>query len=294
MSDHARIELDGQAFEAPLIIGTENEKAFDVSNLRKEAGYITYDPGYANTGSVKSDITFIDGEEGVLRYRGYPIEELAERSDFIETAYMLIYGDLPNQAELDHFRESITRHTLLRELDLAEADAINFAAMNAQVIRPSAQGINPYFIGLKIFEALEQQYGQAFLFEVREMHNDLSFLGNYLTKDIIEQMDLYLYGKKDDKYFITTKEWEKIKAKMLHQRVNGGFPYLVVLDGDYNNNGELYIRHQHEGTDLDRHYVKKTLPYVRFLWGKPVHLETVRKGKMKRYTCTKENEVLVS
>jgi citrate synthase len=115
MTDHARIEIDGQTFEAPVLVGTENERAIDISDLRSKTGYITYDPGYANTGSAKSAITFIDGEAGILRYRGYPIEQLAERSNFVETCYLLIYGELPTANELEEFRDNITRHTLLHE-----------------------------------------------------------------------------------------------------------------------------------------------------------------------------------
>jgi citrate synthase len=115
MSEHARIELDGRVIDAPVIVGTENEKAIDVRSLRNETGYITYDVGYANTGSVKSAITYIDGEHGILRYRGYPIEQLAEHSNFIETSYLLIYGELPTAEEVQRFRRNITLHTLLRE-----------------------------------------------------------------------------------------------------------------------------------------------------------------------------------
>jgi citrate synthase len=115
MTDHARIEFDGESFGSPLIVGTEGERAIDVTKLRSETGVITYDPGYPNTGACKSAITFIDGERGILRYRGYPIEQLAEKSDFIETSYLLINGELPNAAQLDEFREHITHHTLLHE-----------------------------------------------------------------------------------------------------------------------------------------------------------------------------------
>jgi citrate synthase len=115
MTDQVRIEFDGQLFDAPLIVGTENERAVDVTRLRSQTGLITYDPGYANTGSTKSAITFVDGEKGILRYRGYPIEQLAEHSDFLETSYLLIYGELPTRPQLEYFREQITYHTLLHE-----------------------------------------------------------------------------------------------------------------------------------------------------------------------------------
>jgi citrate synthase len=115
MSDHARIEYDGRVFDAPLIVGTEGERGIDIRRLRSDTGLITYDPGYANTGSVQSAITFIDGEQGVLRYRGYPIEELTTRDSFLGASYLLIHGDLPTADQLAHFRHNITRHTLLRE-----------------------------------------------------------------------------------------------------------------------------------------------------------------------------------
>ncbi|MBA2528676.1 MAG: citrate synthase [Euzebyales bacterium] len=115
MSDHARIEFDGQTHEAEIIEGSEHERAIDIGKLRSSTGLITYDPGYVNTGSVRSAVTFIDGEQGILRYRGYPIDQLAEHSDFIETSYLLIHGDLPSKEQLDTFQQQIIHHTLLRE-----------------------------------------------------------------------------------------------------------------------------------------------------------------------------------
>ena len=115
MSETARIILDGKEYELPVIVGTENEKAIDISKLRGASGYITIDPGFKNTGSCKSAITYLDGENGILHYRGYPIEQLAEKATFLEVAYLLIKGDLPNQKELDWFVNSITKHTLVHE-----------------------------------------------------------------------------------------------------------------------------------------------------------------------------------
>jgi citrate synthase len=111
----AKLILEGQELELPAVVGTEDEKAIDISQLRKHTGYITLDEGYVNTGSTTSAITFLDGEAGVLRYRGYPIEEIAAHCDFVETSYLLIYGKLPNERELAEFRESIRRHTMLHE-----------------------------------------------------------------------------------------------------------------------------------------------------------------------------------
>jgi citrate synthase len=113
--DTARISFDGRELEMPVIRGTEDEMAVDISKLRAETGLVTMDVGYGNTGSCSSAITYLDGEAGILRYRGYPIEQLAEQSSFLEVAYLLIYGELPTRAQLDTFVSEITHHTLIRE-----------------------------------------------------------------------------------------------------------------------------------------------------------------------------------
>jgi citrate synthase len=115
MSESASLIIGEKTYELPIITGTEGEKAIDISKLRDSSGYITLDSGYKNTGATKSAITFLDGEEGVLKYRGYGIEELAEKSTFLEVAYLLIYGDLPNQSQLNSFQSDISRHTLVHE-----------------------------------------------------------------------------------------------------------------------------------------------------------------------------------
>lgn len=115
MSATAKLELDGKVYELPIVVGTENEKAIDISKLRDLTGYITLDTGYKNTGATKSAITYLDGENGVLHYRGYSIEALAEHAEFLEVSYLLIYGELPNQNEYKQFCDSITRHTLVHE-----------------------------------------------------------------------------------------------------------------------------------------------------------------------------------
>ena len=115
MAASAELILDGKSISLPVIEGTEHEKAFDIGKLRDQTGYVTLDSGYKNTGATKSAITFLDGEEGILRYRGYPIEQLAEQSSFLEVAYLLIYGTLPTQIQLDDFSHQITKHTLVHE-----------------------------------------------------------------------------------------------------------------------------------------------------------------------------------
>jgi citrate synthase len=116
VSNNAVLSLpDGQTIELPVLTGSENEKAIDISKLRSQTGHITMDPGFGNTGSCQSKITFLDGEKGILRYRGIPIEQLADKASFVEVAYLIIYGKLPNQKELDAFSDSLNQHALLHE-----------------------------------------------------------------------------------------------------------------------------------------------------------------------------------
>jgi len=114
-SEDAKLKIGDKELDLPVVVGTEGETAVHVGRLRKETGIITLDEGFVNTGSTTSDITFLNGEEGVLRYRGYPIEDLAQKCDFIEVSYLLIHGELPTEEQLQEFRMSIRRHTMLHE-----------------------------------------------------------------------------------------------------------------------------------------------------------------------------------
>ncbi len=111
----ARIEIDGRSYSFPIVVGTEEERGIDISTLRSQSGAITLDAGYGNTGACESAITFIDGEKGILRYRGYSIEQLAEHAQFSEVAYLLIHGDLPNREQFADFRDRLTYHSLIHE-----------------------------------------------------------------------------------------------------------------------------------------------------------------------------------
>jgi citrate synthase len=111
----ARLDIDGRTVDLPVIVGTEGEHGIDIAKLRSATGAITLDEGFVNTGSTTSAITFLDGEKGILRYRGYPIEVLAEKCDFVEVAHLLIYGELPDAAQLERFRQSLAHHTMINE-----------------------------------------------------------------------------------------------------------------------------------------------------------------------------------
>ncbi|GGH87266.1 stage V sporulation protein R [Pullulanibacillus pueri] len=190
---------------------------------------------------------------------------------------------------------------IMRELDLNTDEVIEFAKLNADVIQPHGKQLNPYRLGLKIFEDIERRYdhpteemrrrgikpgtGREKLFEVRELNSDQSFIRNYLTQHIVEEEDLFIYEKVEDELKVTDKDFNDIRSELLHSRINGGFPYIVVEDGDYASKGELYLKHQYEGTELDLNHLEKVLEYVHKLWGRDVHLETVIKESPVLFSC---------
>lgn len=126
---------------------------------------------------------------------------------------------------------------------------------------------------------VEPNSGREKIFEVREIESDISFIRNYLTKDLVMREDLYLFQKQGRDYKIVDKDWEAVRDQLVSMRVNGGFPYLTVEDGDYLKNNELYIKHWYEGIELDLKYLEKVLPYLHQLWGRSVHVETVLEDK---------------
>jgi stage V sporulation protein R len=182
---------------------------------------------------------------------------------------------------------------IMRELDLTDEEHVEFAELHAGVVSPQKGQLNPYYLGYKIFEDIERRWdsptaeerekfgrkggeGRAKIFEVRELDNDVSFLRNYLTEELCEELDLFVYELVDEEeWTVTEKRWERVRDQLVANMTNFGFPYIVVADGDYNNNRELYLKHQYEGAELDMNYARKVLEHVHALWGRPVHLETV-------------------
>ena len=198
MSEKIEIKLKDSSFEAPVIVGTENEKAIDIANLRAKTGFVTLDPAFMNTASTKSAITFLDGETGVLRYRGIPIEQLAERSRFTEVAYLLIYGELPTQRELDTFSTNLTRHSLIHEDMKHFFDGFPSTAHPMAVLSSMVCSLSTYYPEEHDFNdkekldmtiarliskvrtiaayAYKRSIGQPFIYP----RNDLKYAGNFL------------------------------------------------------------------------------------------------------------------
>ncbi|MEI3605861.1 SpoVR family protein [Pseudogracilibacillus sp. SE30717A] len=196
---------------------------------------------------------------------------------------------------------------ILREMDLTTDETIEFAKLNSGVVQPSKTSINPYYLGLKMFEDIERIYdnpteemrkngikphsGREMIFEVREIESDISFIRNFLTKDLVEQEDLYLFQKQNNAYRITDKDFEEIRNQLITTRVNGGFPYIYVENGDYSRNGELYLVHGYENTELDLAYLEHVLKYIYELWGRTVHIETVVENKSTVFSFNGEKQM---
>jgi stage V sporulation protein R len=174
---------------------------------------------------------------------------------------------------------------ILRELELTGEEAVDFARTHAGVVVPSRMSINPYLLGLKLWEDIEKRLGREAMFEIRETDSDSSFIRNYLTEDIVRDLDLYLYQKIGNEWRVVEKNWEKVRDKICASRVNGGHPVILVKDGDHLLAGELYLWHSYEGVELDVKHTEKTLPHVHRLWGRTVHLETVLEGRSVLFTC---------
>ncbi len=147
MSDQAEIIIDGKSYKFPVVVGTEGEKAIDISKLRDVTGYVTLDTGYKNTGATKSAITFLDGEKGILSYRGYPIEQLAEKASFLEVSYLLINGELPTTDQLDLFSGRINRHTNLHEDIKKIFDGFPSTAHPMGVLSSAVSSLTAYYPG---------------------------------------------------------------------------------------------------------------------------------------------------
>ena len=194
---------------------------------------------------------------------------------------------------------SLWHSRIMRELDVTDAEYAAFAQMHANVLAPQRMHINPYHLGYHILEDIERRWdnpteeerltlgrqpgqGRAKLFEVREMESDVSLLRNYLTKQLVEDLDLYLYRKEGDKWVIVEKNWEKVRDGIIASMTNFGYPYITVVDADFNHNTELLMHHNFEGQELDLPYAEKTLEYLHQIWSRPVHLETVYDGKQVR------------
>jgi stage V sporulation protein R len=209
---------------------------------------------------------------------------------------------------------------ILRDMDLTPDEHLEFTRLHSGVLSPSPRGmqVNPYYVGYKMFEDIERRWngdlteaeakeyreanrgeewphhgrGRQKMFEVREIENDVSFLRNYLTRHLIEELDMYIYRREGDEWVVVEKDWQRVRDLMVDSMTNFGFPYLVVEDGDYKHAKELYLRHCFDGRELDRQYAFQALKYIHQLWGRPVHLETLADGTQVIWSFDGDNDLI--
>ncbi|MGE5674743.1 MAG: SpoVR family protein [Mycobacterium leprae] len=177
---------------------------------------------------------------------------------------------------------------IMRELELTDDEFVEFGRLHSSVCTPGHTRMNPYLVGLRIFEDIEKRFGREKLFEVRTLENDVSFIRSYLTEDLCHDLDLFTFALDED-WKITDKGWEHVRDAICNSMTNFGRPLIVVEDGDYRSRRELYLRHCYDGRDLDRLYAERTLQHIYRLWGHPVHVETAVEGRPTLYSCEGES-----
>ena len=232
MSKTAILEIDGQKYEFPLIEGTENEVAIDIAKLRGATGAITIDPGYKNTGSCTSAITFLDGEKGILRYRGYSIEDLAGQSNFLEVSYLLVFGELPTTAELEKFENDIRKYTLVSEdmKDIIDGFPRNAHPMGILASLTSAlTAFNPKSVDVNndkdMYEAVCKTMGKFMVIATWTYRKKMGFpLNDYdNSKGYVENFMRLMFSKPTEAY--------KMDAKVV-----AALDKLFILHADHEQN----------------------------------------------------------
>lgn len=194
------------------------------------------------------------------------------------------------RAEMVYFRPQIAtkvinegwaaywHREIMRKLPLTPAERIEFARLNAKLLTGFRMSINPYLLGMTIFEEIEREFGKERIFEARELCNDLGFIRNFLTKETVDKLNLYTITRQEtpneERYVVGDTNWEQVKSSLLTLLTNGGVPYIVVQDGNYGGRGELYLRHVYDGRVLDEEYARETLRHIRRLWGRDVYIES--------------------
>ena len=232
MSETAKIELGGQTYELPVIEGTENEKAIDISKLRYLSGYITLDRGYKNTGACMSSITYLDGENGILRYRGYSIEQLADNSTFLEVSYLTIFGELPTATQLTKFEEDIRKYTLVNEEMKNIIDGFPRTAHPMGVLSSLTSALtafNPKAVNVdnekEMYEAICKTMAKFIVIATWTYRKSMGFPLNYYdnTKNYVDNFLRLMFEMPTAPYKIDSK-------------ISGALDKLFILHADHEQN----------------------------------------------------------
>ncbi len=168
---------------------------------------------------------------------------------------------------------------LMQELELSDADYVDYARLSAAVTAPHEFQVNSYGLGVRLFEDICRRFGEKEMFFCREVEDDLSFVRNHLTQEIVEALHLFVFGRDQQNIVIKSRDWKTVRDQLVRELTHGGVPVISVEDGDFHHRGELYLLHHHDGADLDLPYAEQTLKHVFKLWGRPVHLDTVNRGR---------------
>ncbi|MEI7998404.1 MAG: citrate synthase [Candidatus Omnitrophota bacterium] len=233
MSEIAQIRLGDKVLDCPVIVSTEGEKAIDISKLRSTTGHITLDPGFGNTGSCKSAITYLDGEKGILRYRGIPIEQLAEHSSFVETSYLLIHGHLPTESQLDEFSEAFNEHSMIHEdmknfFDAYPSNTHPMAILSAMICALSA-----YYPELIIEDPTKEQFNRIAVQLLSKVRTITAFS---FKKSIGEP---FVYPRYDLKYvpnFLNMMFSSPTHPYTIVDEVAHALQVLLILHADHEQN----------------------------------------------------------
>jgi stage V sporulation protein R len=277
------------------IFSTQRQHLYDIMQLEitgASAALFLYEIGFGLERKQDALREYVEGHQWFKK------EEMSDTVVAIEQGCADVY-DITVDEKHAYVANGLLNHNsfwhsrIMRELDLTDSEHLEFADLHSGVVSPQKGQLNPYYLGYKILEDIERRWdnpteeerekfgrregtGREKIFEVRELENDVSFLRNYLTEELCEELDLFVYELvEEEEWTITEKRWERVRDQLVSNMTNFGFPYLEVADGDYDNNRELYLRHAYEGAELDSRYARKALEHVYALWGRTVHLETI-------------------
>lgn len=233
MGDNAKLIIGEKSYELPIVVGTEHEQAIDISKLRSQSEFITLDPGYGNTGACQSAITYLDGDKGILRYRGYPIEQIAEQSSFVETAYLLIFGHLPSQKELARFSDTFSEFSMIHEdmkhfFNAYPSGAHPMAILSAMIC--SLSGYYPDLVNPRMTPESFYRIATQLLSQVRT-------IAAFSYKKSIGHP--FVYPRHDLKYvpnFLNMMFSSPAKHYEIHEEVVKALKVLLILHADHEQN----------------------------------------------------------
>ncbi|MBF0122519.1 MAG: citrate synthase [Candidatus Omnitrophica bacterium] len=229
----AKVILDGNTYELPVIVGTEGEKGIDISKLRTLTNYVTFDQGFGNTSNCKSAITYLDGEAGILRYRGYPIEQLAEHAGFVEIAYLLIYGDLPTAEQFKNFSETFTEHSTLHEDMKHLFDGFPTRAHPMAILASVVCALSTYYPGIDSAALSTEEFDRVAV----QLMSKIRTIAAFAYKKSIGEP--FVYPRHDLEYvpnFLNMMFSNPSRPYKIYDEVSKALKVLLILHADHEQN----------------------------------------------------------